>query len=244
MRTSAMRSANFPRTRSEASTWCHNRAYARAVYDTVSRRSKYSSQRHTLPTAWDMVVHDKFCFRIGTCAPIWTAFSSNDALSLSFCVFIGSSSSVDASFVCIAFKFHLTTSTALCNPNVQSENLGGLINSKFQIIFVKKSFLKLCLTLHCFKLQALKILVSPALGNSERQDGLNGCSALSNVDYRIIFWYLKISERLPQLTNSPGFRMPMLGFGVYKNYDTRPSVLEAFKAGYRYSSLVLGSLVN
>ncbi|KAF9051206.1 Aldo/keto reductase [Hymenopellis radicata] len=33
---------------------------------------------------------------------------------------------------------------------------------------------------------------------------------------------------------SSGFRMPMLGFGVYKNYDTRPSVLEAFKAGYRH----------
>ncbi|KAJ7647190.1 NADP-dependent oxidoreductase domain-containing protein [Roridomyces roridus] len=28
--------------------------------------------------------------------------------------------------------------------------------------------------------------------------------------------------------------MPWLGFGVYQNYDARPSVLEAFKAGYRH----------
>ncbi len=30
--------------------------------------------------------------------------------------------------------------------------------------------------------------------------------------------------------------MPLLGFGVYQNYDTKASVLEAFKAGYRYLS--------
>ena len=28
--------------------------------------------------------------------------------------------------------------------------------------------------------------------------------------------------------------MPLLGFGVYKNYDAKSSVLEAFKAGYRH----------
>jgi diketogulonate reductase-like aldo/keto reductase len=28
--------------------------------------------------------------------------------------------------------------------------------------------------------------------------------------------------------------MPLLGFGVYQNYDAKPSVLEAFKAGYRF----------
>lgn len=28
--------------------------------------------------------------------------------------------------------------------------------------------------------------------------------------------------------------MPLLGFGVYQNYDTKNSVLEAFKAGYRH----------
>lgn len=28
--------------------------------------------------------------------------------------------------------------------------------------------------------------------------------------------------------------MPLLGFGVYQNYNTRPSVLTAFAAGYRY----------
>jgi hypothetical protein len=27
--------------------------------------------------------------------------------------------------------------------------------------------------------------------------------------------------------------MPVLGFGVYQNYDAKPSCLEAFKAGYR-----------
>ncbi|KAJ7076344.1 NADP-dependent oxidoreductase domain-containing protein [Mycena belliarum] len=31
-----------------------------------------------------------------------------------------------------------------------------------------------------------------------------------------------------------GFHMPLLGFGVYQNYDAKPSVLEAFKAGYRH----------
>ncbi|KAJ7780506.1 NADP-dependent oxidoreductase domain-containing protein [Mycena maculata] len=28
--------------------------------------------------------------------------------------------------------------------------------------------------------------------------------------------------------------MPLLGFGVYQNFDAKPSVLEAFKAGYRH----------
>jgi hypothetical protein len=29
--------------------------------------------------------------------------------------------------------------------------------------------------------------------------------------------------------------MPLLGFGVYQNYDAKPGVLEAFKAGYRFA---------
>ncbi|KAJ7188084.1 NADP-dependent oxidoreductase domain-containing protein [Mycena filopes] len=33
---------------------------------------------------------------------------------------------------------------------------------------------------------------------------------------------------------STGFHMPLLGFGVYQNYDAKPSVLEAFRAGYRH----------
>ncbi|CAL1708089.1 unnamed protein product [Somion occarium] len=33
---------------------------------------------------------------------------------------------------------------------------------------------------------------------------------------------------------SSGYLMPLLGFGVYQNYTTRESVLEAFKAGYRH----------
>ncbi|KAG6836849.1 hypothetical protein H0H93_002290 [Arthromyces matolae] len=33
---------------------------------------------------------------------------------------------------------------------------------------------------------------------------------------------------------SSGHFMPLLGFGVYQNYTTRESVLEAFKAGYRH----------
>ncbi|KAJ7901991.1 Aldo/keto reductase [Mycena olivaceomarginata] len=33
---------------------------------------------------------------------------------------------------------------------------------------------------------------------------------------------------------SSGFHLPLLGFGVYQNYDARPSVLEAFRAGYRH----------
>jgi len=32
---------------------------------------------------------------------------------------------------------------------------------------------------------------------------------------------------------SAGWTMPLLGFGVYQNYTTKESVLEAFKAGYR-----------
>ncbi|KAG8213552.1 Aldo/keto reductase [Butyriboletus roseoflavus] len=35
-----------------------------------------------------------------------------------------------------------------------------------------------------------------------------------------------------QLTS--GHAMPLLGFGVYQNYNTRPSVLTAFAAGYRH----------
>lgn len=38
---------------------------------------------------------------------------------------------------------------------------------------------------------------------------------------------------------STGFSMPLLGFGVYQNYTTLSSVLEAFKAGYRYLDLLL-----
>lgn len=30
-----------------------------------------------------------------------------------------------------------------------------------------------------------------------------------------------------------GYDIPLLGFGVYQNYTTKESVLEAFKAGYR-----------
>ncbi|KAJ7446216.1 NADP-dependent oxidoreductase domain-containing protein [Mycena galericulata] len=33
---------------------------------------------------------------------------------------------------------------------------------------------------------------------------------------------------------SSGFHLPLLGFGVYQNYDAKPSVLEALKAGYRH----------
>ncbi|KAF9263268.1 Aldo/keto reductase [Marasmius fiardii PR-910] len=33
---------------------------------------------------------------------------------------------------------------------------------------------------------------------------------------------------------SSGYLMPLLGFGVYQNYDARASTLEAFKAGYRH----------
>jgi diketogulonate reductase-like aldo/keto reductase len=33
---------------------------------------------------------------------------------------------------------------------------------------------------------------------------------------------------------SSGYTVPLLGFGVYQNYDAKPSVLEAFKAGYRH----------
>lgn len=35
--------------------------------------------------------------------------------------------------------------------------------------------------------------------------------------------------------------MPLLGFGVYQNYNTKPSVVTAFAAGYRY---VIASLRN
>ncbi|RDB24887.1 hypothetical protein Hypma_007759 [Hypsizygus marmoreus] len=33
---------------------------------------------------------------------------------------------------------------------------------------------------------------------------------------------------------SSGYTMPLLGFGVYQNFTTKESVLEAFKAGYRH----------
>ncbi|KAI6000760.1 Aldo/keto reductase [Pisolithus albus] len=31
-----------------------------------------------------------------------------------------------------------------------------------------------------------------------------------------------------------GYSMPLLGFGVYQNYNAKPSVLEAFQVGYRH----------
>ncbi len=34
-------------------------------------------------------------------------------------------------------------------------------------------------------------------------------------------------------TKTPGYDMPRLGFGVYQNYTTQDSVLEAFRVGYR-----------
>jgi len=36
------------------------------------------------------------------------------------------------------------------------------------------------------------------------------------------------------VTLSTGYKMPLLGFGVYQNKDATPSVIEAFRAGYRY----------
>jgi len=33
---------------------------------------------------------------------------------------------------------------------------------------------------------------------------------------------------------SSGYQMPILGFGVYQNYDARPSVLQSFDEGYRH----------
>ena len=35
-----------------------------------------------------------------------------------------------------------------------------------------------------------------------------------------------------------GYPMPRLGFGVYRCYDTKTSVLEALKAGYRLIDIV------
>ena len=39
---------------------------------------------------------------------------------------------------------------------------------------------------------------------------------------------------------SSGYEMPRLGFGVYQNYDTTASTLEAFAAGYRCALRVPG----
>ena len=38
--------------------------------------------------------------------------------------------------------------------------------------------------------------------------------------------------------------MPLLGFGVFQNYDTERCVLEAFKAGYRYDAAHPYQLLN
>jgi hypothetical protein len=35
------------------------------------------------------------------------------------------------------------------------------------------------------------------------------------------------------ITLSSSHEMPLLGFGVFQNYDAKASVIEAFKAGYR-----------
>lgn len=44
------------------------------------------------------------------------------------------------------------------------------------------------------------------------------------------------TSNLSELMKGPrviGYTMPLLGFGVYQNYTTRASVLEALRAGYR-----------
>ncbi|KAF8824129.1 hypothetical protein HHX47_DHR9000547 [Lentinula edodes] len=50
--------------------------------------------------------------------------------------------------------------------------------------------------------------------------------------------YTVISPSAPSVSTStswgPCYLMPVLGFGVYQNYDARTSCLEAFKAGYRH----------
>ena len=60
MSTIAMRSASLPSVRSVASTLCHTRAYARAVYENESSGVNgldvyiYVQLGRTLPTAWDI----------------------------------------------------------------------------------------------------------------------------------------------------------------------------------------------
>ena len=39
--------------------------------------------------------------------------------------------------------------------------------------------------------------------------------------------------RIWDLRRTEGHAMPLLGFGVFQNFAATPSVLEAFKAGYR-----------
>lgn len=47
--------------------------------------------------------------------------------------------------------------------------------------------------------------------------------------------FQKVSGTITQWgSRSTGYDMPLLGFGVYQNYTTHDSVLEAFKVGYRY----------
>jgi hypothetical protein len=41
------------------------------------------------------------------------------------------------------------------------------------------------------------------------------------------------------VTLSTGYKMPLLGFGVFQNKDATPSVIEALKAGYRYVLFML-----
>jgi len=41
------------------------------------------------------------------------------------------------------------------------------------------------------------------------------------------------------ITLSTGYKIPLLGFGVYQNKNATPSVIEAFKAGYRYALVML-----
>ncbi|KAK0485827.1 Aldo/keto reductase [Armillaria novae-zelandiae] len=50
---------------------------------------------------------------------------------------------------------------------------------------------------------------------------------LSSGAFALLHW-----STVPNI--NPGYSMPLLGFGVYQNYDATPSVLEAFTAGYRH----------
>jgi len=55
----------------------------------------------------------------------------------------------------------------------------------------------------------------------------------SHLHHPPVVWYDVHRYHPTRLTSFTGFSIPTLGFGVYQNYTTKASVLEAFAAGYR-----------
>ena len=68
--------------------------------------------------------------------------------------------------------------------------------------------------------------LAPLIFQSQAAEVMRGMSCIILIELLL--------EKDASVRLSSGHLMPLHGFGVYKNYDAKSSVLEAFKAGYRH----------